>query len=278
MKEFDEAFERIIQNLNFQLKAYDGVTQLIAKIKQRSIGLPGSEDDGTSCDTGLKGVGKEAGLLTVKGRYGRDIEKELPQFDIWEQWMKDIPGIGPILAAKLIIHFNYKFVSICQKCGEDLEKTEGAMICTGCGESSKDDGVLKYRLSQRDFPTISKWWAFMGRHTVDGNMPKRAKGVVANWSTPGRTLGFHIGDQFNRQKEDHPYKAFMLSRKAKHQKNHPDWSKGHVHNAARNEAVKLFLSHFWHVSRTLAGKPVSDPYSGVIMGHTNIVKPFYFAG
>ena len=42
MKEFDEAFERIIQNLNFQLKAYDGVTQLIAKIKQRSIGLPGA--------------------------------------------------------------------------------------------------------------------------------------------------------------------------------------------------------------------------------------------
>lgn len=278
MKEFDEAFERIIQNLNFQLKAYDGVTQLIAKIKQRSIGLPGSEDDGTSCDTGLKGVGKEAGLLTVKGRYGRDIEKELPQWDAWEQWLKVIPGIGPVLGAKLILLFNYKFVAICQKCGADLEKVEKDMVCTGCGESSKGDGVLKYRIAARDFPTISKWWAFMGRHTVDGNMPKRKEKVQSNWSTKGRTLGFHIGDQFNRQKEDHPYKAFMLSRKAKHQKNHPDWSKGHVHNAARNEAVKLFLSHFWHVSRTLAGKPVSDPYSGVIMGHTNIVKPFYFAG
>ena len=74
MKEFDETFERVIQNLNFQLKAYDGVTQLIAKIKQRSIGLPGSEDDGTSCDTGLKGIGKEAGLLTVKGGVGKVFE------------------------------------------------------------------------------------------------------------------------------------------------------------------------------------------------------------
>ena len=116
----------------------------------------------------------------------------------------------------------------------------------------------------------------MGRNIIDGAMPKRKKGVQVNWSTPGRTIGFHIGDQFNRQKEDHPYKAFLIGRKKKHEKNHPDWSKGHIHNAAKNETVKLFLAHFWHVARTIEGLSVSEPYSGAIMGHTNIIKPFYW--
>ena len=116
----------------------------------------------------------------------------------------------------------------------------------------------------------------MGRNIIDGSMPKRKKGVQVNWSTKGRTLGFMISDQFNRQTNKTEYGKFLLDRKKKHQKNHPDWSKGHVLNAAKNETVKLFLAHFWHVARTIDGKPVSEPYAGAIMGHTNIIKPFYW--
>lgn len=269
--------EMRVQHLNYLVRTYEGCTKLITATLQRLQTLPGV-DMPSDFDPMLKGEKNSEGLETVKGRLSRAIEKELVHWDVWEQWLKHVPGIGPAIAGKLILLYYTKFTPICQECGGTLLKDDGKMTCQECEKTAKGDGVLKHRFDERDFPTVSKWWAFMGRHVVDGAMPKRAKGVVANWSTPGRTLGFHIGDQFNRQKEEHPYKKFFLERKRRHEVNHPEWTKGHIHNAARNETVKLFLSHFWVVTRTLAGKPITDPYSGVIMGHTNIIQPFYWEG
>ena len=276
--------EKVVGYLNYLVRTYDGITQLIVSTKQRLGSLPGEEIE-QDFDSLLKGEGRIEGLETVKGRINRALGKEIRQWDIWENWLKKVPGVGPVLAAKLIILFFYRFIPICKDCGGDLEKREKGnngngeggkmMVCKSCGKIAKD-GVLKHRMDYKDFQTISKWWAYMGRHTVDGIFPKRKKGVLSNWSTVGRTMGFHIGEEFNRQKEDNFYKAFLLDRKRKHEKNHPEWTKGHRHNAAKNEAVKLFLAHFWYVARTLDGKPVSEPYAGAIMGHTNIVKPFYF--
>ena len=266
--------EEGVKYLNFLVRTYQGVTQLIASTKQRLQSLPGEERD-EEFDTLLKGQGKSDGLETVKGRITRELEKELKQWDVWETWAKEIPGIGPYIVAQLIILFHYRFIPVCKACGGSLEKVEHALVCVDCKKVAKE-GLLTYRLEYKDFPTISKWWAYMGRHTVEGVMPKLKAGVKANWSTVGRTLGFHIGEQFNRQKDDHPYKALLILRKAKHQRNHPEWSKGHVHNAAKNEVVKIFLAHFWHVARVLEGKSVSEPYAGALMGHTNIIEPFYW--
>jgi len=263
----------IVKRLSYLVKSYERITKVIAQTRQTGLAYGTLvEDADDDVDLILKGNGKEVGMLTVKGRLSREIEKELPQWDVWERWLKYVPGIGPAIGAKLILMFNYRSVAVCKDCGGMLEKEDKQLICQECGKTAKD-GLLKYRIERRDYATISKWWAYMGRHTVDGIMPKRKSGELANWSTEGRTLGFHIGDQFNRQKESNPYKALLLEHKAKHQRNHPEWSKGHVHNAAKNEVVKIFLAHFWTISRTLEGKEVSEPYAGAIMGHTNIIKP-----
>lgn len=273
--------KRSVEYLNFLYRRYEAVTKIVTGTKQQLVSIPG-EDRDEGFDTLLRGEEGDPGLETIKNRILRGIEKELNQWDVWTLWLKAIPGIGPAIAAGLILKYYYKFVPVCKDCGGVLNKINrtdeerGGFVCVDCGKKARGDGVLEMEIKIRDFPTISKWWAFMGRHTVDGVVPKRKKGTIANWSTPGRTIGYQIGDQFNRQKEDHPYKAFLLERKLKHERNHPEWKKGHIHNAAKNEAIKLFLSHFWTVARTLAKLPVSEPYSGVIMGHTNIVKPFYW--
>lgn len=267
--------EMAVGYLNYLVKSYEGVTRLITQTLQRLQSLPGEERE-ADFDSMLKGEKNAEGLETVKGRMTRAIEKELRQWDIWEEWLKHIPGIGPAIAGKLIMLYYYRYTPICKDCGGTLNKDDGTLVCESCGKTADKEGLLKHRLELRDFPTISKWWAFMGRHIVDGTMPKRKKGTQANWSTPGRTIGYQVGEQWNRQDASHPYKSFLLEQKRKHERNHPDWSKGHIHNAARNEAVKLFLSHFWVVARTLEGKEVSQPYAGVIMGHTNIIQPFYW--
>ena len=276
--------EEKIKYLNFLVKSYDGVTSLITATKQRLHSLPGEERE-EDFDSLLKGMGNAEGLETIKGRINRDIEKELAHWDIWERWAKNIPGIGAYIAAQTIILYYYRFIPVCKECGGKLEKIDfttetGKVIkrlsCVDCKRIATD-GLLEYKLDYKDFPTISKWWAYMGRHTVDGIMPKRKAGVQSNWSTVGRTLGFHIGDQFNRQGDDYPYKALLNIRKAKRQKDHPEWSKGHIHNAAKNEVIKIFLAHWWTVARTMDGKPVSEPYAGALMGHTNIIKPYYWS-
>ena len=41
----------------------------------------------------------------------------------------------------------------------------------------------------------------------------------------------------------------------------------------RNGARVLF---FWVVARTIDEKPITEPYAGTVLGHTNIVQPFYW--
>lgn len=296
-----------VKQLSYLIKTYEDVTQTISSAKNR-LGADLDLAENADFDVVLKGEGKAEGLITVKGRLLRGIEKELQMWDVWELWLKNVPGIGPWIAGELILLYYYRHVAVCKECGGKLMKQEGeredgrkinVLVCSECGKKAKD-GVLKYRIEIKDFPTISKWWAYMGRHTAcpkcgglvknengkqccvkcgctdGGVMPKRKAGVVSNWSTLGRTLGFHIGEQFNRQQDSNPYKKFLLERKRKYEKTHPEWKKGHVHNAAKNDTIKLFLSHFWTVVRKLSGLPVSEPYAGVIMGHTNIIAPFFW--
>lgn len=259
----------IIFYLNYLVRTYDGLTKLITATKQRLGGLPGNKGEGVEADEILIELEK------TKGKLSRKIEKAISAWPVWEEWLININGIGPAIAGKLILLYYYKFIPVCEKCGGELQRQDGecGLICSECGKKAKGEGVLKYKIAARDFPTISKWWAYLGMHTVDGVKPKRKKGQQANWSTPGRTLCYMIADQFNRKKEDDFYKAFFLERKRRHERKHPDWSKGHRHNAAGNETAKLFLAHFWQVAREIDGLHTSQPYSGAIMGHTNIINP-----
>ena len=272
-----------IEYLNYLIRTYGTLTNMMAATKNRLQSLPGNHP--IKFDRILHGIEKnpegnkiikEEGLETIKGRISRMIGKILPEWDIWNLWLKDVPGIGNVIAAELIMLYYYKYIPVCKNCVTVLEKKDGTYWCPKCKKSVKGEGNLDYLLAHKDFPNISKWWAYMGRDIQDGAMRKRKKGEQLNWSTNGRRLGFLIGESFNKQQPDHKYKAVLLSEKAKYEKSQPDISKGWRHNKAKNNTVKLFLAHFWTVARTLDKKEVTRPYAHVIMGHTNYIKPFYY--
>lgn len=265
-----------IAYLNYLIRTYKSLTDMIAATKNRLQSLPG--DHPVKFDRIIHGEEKEEGLETIKGRIARLIGKELPNWPVYDQWMKNVPGIGPIIAAELIMLYYYKYTPVCKNCVTVLEKIEGGMWCPECQESAKGQGTFDLQLGTKDFSNISKWWAYMGRDIKDGAMRKRKKGTQANWSAPGRKLGFMIGESFNKQKADHLYKSVLLSEKAKYEKKYPEKTKGHRHNMAKNNTIKLFLAHFWTVARTLDGKEVTAPYAMTIMGHTGYISPFYFNG
>lgn len=256
------------------------------------------------------------GLEQIKGRISRQIAKELNFFPIWTEWGKDVPGIGPSIAGHLILLYYYRFTAVCADCGGLLEKKPSSngngnsFVCIECHKKAKGDGVLTHRIDLKDFPNISGWWHYLGMHNVphcpkckkilkdvEGKgrhcekcdtyykgddktilylKPKRQAGAVCNYSIPGRTTAYQIGDQFNRQPEGHLYKDFLLKERAKILKKKPEISKGHNLNMARNHTAKLFLSHFWQIARTLSGLPVTEPYVSSIKGHAGIIAPFYW--
>ena len=224
-------------------------------------------------------------LEKIKSALSRRISKELAHWPIWEEWLAHVPGIGPSIGANLIMLYYYRHQAICQVCGAFIEKKarpdepEKKMFwCPACNKAIKGLGNIVYALQRRTFPNVSKWWAFMGRKVVDGKIVKRIKKTQQTWSTKGKQTGFQIGDQFNRQGIKTPYGRFLLERKQKRKITHPDISDGHRLNMAKNEAVKLFLSHFWHVARKLEGLSTDGPYAEVILGHTGIIKPYYWKG
>ncbi len=273
--------ETTIKMMGLDIKNYFSVTKNIVVITNRLTALE-DMDIPAEYDDILKGNKNVAGLATVKGRLERQINRNIQDWGIWTEYLQHVPGIGPIIAGNLIMLYYYRHVPICKKCKADLikEETEDSWkwVCHGCKGTVKGDGVLQTRIEHKDFPTISKWWAYMGRHTVDGAVPTRKKGVTANWSAQGKLIGRYIGDSFEKMPADHPYKKFIVERRARHDKNNPKWPESRKRSAAKNETVKLFLAHFWHVARTLEGKEVSAPYSGAIMGHTNLIDPFFWEG
>ncbi len=253
--------------LNYLLKTYDGLNKLIVSTKNRIQALNPEADPCHQDEIVI--------MQSLKGKISRRIEKELDLYPIWESWLIGIRGIGPFIAGKLIMLYYYRFVPICPECGTDYIE----FICPDCGKKAKGGGVLKFRIEKKDFSTVSKWWAYMGRgHDENGNIVKRKKGEQSNWSTEGKMIGYQIGDQVNRQSEEHLYKKFLLERKKKREKTHPDVPKGHRHNMGLNETAKLFLSHFWHVARTLDGKSTEGPYVEVHLKHGHIIAPYYWDG
>jgi len=277
-------YETIAKELNSLIKDYDGLTNLIQKTKNR-WSSQNPNIDYKFCDLlygteDKKGQQKTQGLEQIKGRQVRKLEKYLKNFPIYTDWLKNFDGIGPSIGAGLIRLYYFRFTPIC-KCGEELIKKDKTFWCSRCNKSVKGDGMVDHKVELKDFPTISSWWHYMGRHNNgEGKMPKRQAGVQSDWSQTGRKLGFFIKESFNKQKSNHKYKMYAEKRKRYRENTHPEATKGHRHNMAWNETVKLFLSHFWQVAHEIEGLPMTERYDQKFLGHDpeHNIPPYYWNG
>jgi len=211
-----------IQNLNFMCRTYDGINKLIVSTKNRLQSL--------NPEATVKLNDIVQGMESQKGKVSRRIAKELEFWPIWSEWMKNVPGVGPAIGGNLIILYYYRFMPQCKDCETVLEKKEKTFWCPTCEKSVKGEGNLSHKIEIKDFPMISSWWHYMGRHVIEGKVPKRAKGVVSDWSTPGRQIGFQIGQSFIKMKSDHLYRAFYDNRRVLREKTHPEATKLHKMN------------------------------------------------
>ena len=263
----------VVRELKVALKEYDRINRVIVANMNQSQAINPEKD--------LNLDKSHQSLISYKNSKAREISKILTYWPVWTEYLVKVPGVGPYVGGNLIILYYYKFIPVCKHCGGDLIINSGAednYACSKCGKKASGAGILNHRIQERDFPKVSQWWSFMGRAPVseDGKLPKRKKGVQSKWSSTGRLISWEFTEQVNRHKETDPYKAFLLSEKAKLEAKRPELTKGHRHNMAKNKTAKLFLSHFWQVARVIAGKPVTEPYSMAHLGHVGMIDPFYW--
>lgn len=217
---------------------------------------------------------------TAESEVAADAASLIGAYPIWNDWFKDVKGIGPRYAGLLIS-------KLCEKRQAQYDKGDFLSWGPHPDDLPADAPGLLEKLGEPTgkeqhgiicFPTISSVWAYCGLHVIDGKAAKRAKGKQANWSSKLKATAFLIGEQFVKT-PDSAYRPVFDHFRAKAEANPRFESKGHRHNHSIRLTAKVFLGHVWTVQRALAGLPVAPPQ--VLTGetsHSHYIPPMRNAG
>lgn len=146
------------------------------------------------------------------------VTEEAEKQPIYSEWLLKVKGIGPILAAGLVVtlgdvtRFNYR-----------------SGLYAYCGYAVDDTGGIQ----------------------------KDTKGQQSAWNHNVKPLMFVLVG--NLMKAHSPVYSDLYYQEKEKQMAVLD-NKNHAHKRAIRRVAKLFLSHFWQVSRELAGLPTNSPY------------------
>jgi len=141
-------------------------------------------------------------------------------------------------------------------------------------------GLVAWLYPIKKFNHVSKLWRYCGLAVIDGKAERRKKGEKLHYSPKLKSFCWNIGASFIRQNAEKSgyrklYDEFkeQYQRKTAKRKYDKGSRKMHVHLMALRKMVKIFLSHFWEVSRKMEKLPVTEPYPMEHMGHVDKIEP-----
>ena len=173
------------------------------------------------------------------------LDNALKEHEIFTQYLTKVKGVGPAMAGVLLSEIDITKA----KYPSSLWKYAGLDVAAnGAGRSRKKEHLV-------DTDYIDK----------DGK-PATKKGITFNPFLKTKLTGVLAGSFLKAG--DNPYKEAYYNYKDRLE-NHPDHknkTKGHRHNMANRYIVKLFLVDLHREWRTIAGLPVSIPYSEAKLG------------
>ena len=158
------------------------------------------------------------------------IKKELPRVPIWNAFLKDIPGIGPSLSARLIGTI------------EDIR-----------------------RFPKRDSLRAYASWSV----TPEGTYPRfrRGEGQGPKFNPELRQALFLVGNQIVWRGAKNPYNSLYYQKKAYYRNRDPEASAITCERRARRAAVSKFLDDFWKAWWRIVeqeGQPLPDSVRQVL--------------
>ena len=121
-------------------------------------------------------------------------------------------------------------------------------------------------------PHVSSLWRYAGYGVnSDGERDRLQKGIKAPYNKGLKTICWKIATSFMRSNS--PYRAIYDKAKERYERERPEWTKLHIHNAATRKMTKIWLQHLWLTWRELEGLPVNDPYVFGNPAHTHYITP-----
>lgn len=183
-------------------------------------------------------------LEDIENKINRYIGHQLKNEPIYTEWLKDVLGIGPILAG----------------------------------------GLISWIGNVERFATISKLWSYSGLAVdPDGRAVRRKAGEKSHFNSRLKTHCWKIGEAFVKTKGGYR-KLYDEFRKEYEEKwTSPEICKspgcknkgrcldGHKYAAAKRKVVKVFLAHYWMKSRRLKGLPEEHPFIIGRDGHEHLI-------
>ncbi len=173
------------------------------------------------------------------------LDNALKEHEIFTQYLKKVKGIGPAMAGVILSEIDITKA----KYPSSLWKYAGLDVAAnGAGRSRKKEHLIDTDYIDKDGKTATK------------------KGITFNPFLKTKLTGVLAGSFLKAG--DNPYKEAYYNYKDRLE-NHPDHknkTKGHRHNMANRYIVKLFLVDLHREWRTIAGLPVSIPYSEAKLG------------
>jgi len=189
----------------------------------------------------------------------KDISETVSYYSIFPL-LSAIRGIGPGLAAKLIAMIDiarsatvsslWRYAGLGQapywvnEDGKIMAPQVGWQWKKKKGSQEKErvrvtpDPKADWHLEERSDPKLAGWC-----------VPYNARLKTTCWLIAGSFL-----------KSDSPYRIVYDEARLLYDRTHPEWVKGHKHNAALRKMSKMFLSHLWQAWREIEGLAVTRPY------------------
>ena len=168
------------------------------------------------------------------------LDNALKEHEIFTQYLTKVKGVGPAMAGVLLSEIDITKA----KYPSSLWKYAGLDVADdGQGRSRKKEHLVDIEYIDKD------------------KKPATKKGITFNPFLKTKLTGVLAGSFLKAG--DNPYKEAYYNYKDRLE-NHPTHktkSKGHRHNMANRYIVKLFLIDLHREWRTIAGLPVSVPYS-----------------
>ena len=218
----DETFRKFVYDVRLEALSYE------VKVRSEAVEARKKAKQRTNLDPVLAEL-KSDELKESKNYVNRletKIKKHLVEFDIYNEYLKEIKGLGVASAGELVTII------------KDIER----------------------------FATVSKLWAYFGLDVRKGKAPKRKKGELANWSQRGRSLvlndivsnGFKMcGAANSKRPEPFAWRAIYDDfKKQELEKNETrpeeeQLSKGHMDNRAIRKTGKEFLKRLYNHWKSL---------------------------
>lgn len=200
---------------------------------------------------------------------------------IWRDYLKDIPGVGPIFAAYIIsaidIYVAETVSKIWQYCGLNPNKIRGK-IYKKVKEYKESDGEIT-----GEHTTKEGTKQYIVRTNVMVKADKLTQGYISPFNGDLRMALLGIGaDSFIKSKS--PYKK--VYDEYKHRLEHrtdfvrhegvdtpwKDVTDGHRHNAAKRYMMKKFIADLYNAWRPMQGLGVRPTYQEEKLGHVHSAK------